>query len=124
MSLIYVDTNIIMDFLLDRDSSSATFFYNTVRCAHRVVISDLTLKELDYQHVDAMMEILKQAEKLHFHHITRADKKLARKYNARTHYNDALHAAVAKNRKVDFLLTRNIRDFRHLPIRVRHPDDI
>lgn len=57
--------------------------------------------------------------KLEFYKITNKDKVIAKKFSRKTHKADALHAAVVYNLKIP-IVTRNIKDFVRLPIKIIH----
>lgn len=124
MKIIYVDTNIIMDFLLDR--YRITIFTEVLNTGDILLVSDVVIKELAYQKVDCFLlfHLLEACGKLKVHNATKEDIALAYKLAHLTHFNDALHAAIAINCKADCILTRNIKDFKLLPIKAVHPDDL
>jgi len=121
---VYVDTNVFMDFLLNRHEIN--FFEEAVKCKYVVLISQLVLDELAYQKVDAtnLCSWLSYAQKIEVVSLGTSHRKLAQTFLSQTHTNDALHAAVAILCGADFLVTRNIKDFAQLPITVIHPDNI
>lgn len=123
---VYVDTNIIMDYLLGRNPTS--FFSEAILCKYTVCISNLIMQELKYQNLTKESKIFFQwidsCKKLTLLQISNKDKKLAKTFLDKTHHNDAIHAACAITNNVDFLLTRNIKDFEKLPLNIKHPDEI
>lgn len=123
---VYVDTNIIMDYLLGRNPTS--FFSEAILCKYVVCISNLVIEELKYQNLTKESTIflkwIDSCKKLTVFQISGQDKQLARTFLDRTHHNDAIHAACAVTNKVDFLLTRNIKDFQKLPLKIKHPKEI
>ena len=48
---IYLDTNVIMDFILNRDSSASKLVYQAISCQFCIVISDQVIKEINYQNL-------------------------------------------------------------------------
>jgi len=129
--LIYLDTNVIMDFLLGRDSNAYNILIRTISCEFCIIISDLVVKELHYQGLDTEMRnlfsLLKKSNKLiidavfNSDHITATES--VRFYS--THYSDALHKAIAKRNNVRYLITKNIKDFACFKdINVMRPDDL
>ena len=118
---IYVDTNVFMDFLLNRKQSYV--FEKSLQCLHTIIISTLIIKELDFQNVDAssLIKWLKFAEKLEVIDITADDIALAK--SIKTHWNDALHIASATHSFADIIVTNNLKDFIGL-YNVKSPDDI
>jgi predicted nucleic acid-binding protein len=123
MSLVYLDTNVIMDILLDRFPNPTAV--GLLSADYTYLISDLVEGELKQQKVDAypLFRVLECMHKIRFHATNRDDKALAIKYSRLTHYSDALHAAIAFNNRAA-VLTRNTKDFRMLPVKLIHPDDI
>lgn len=119
---VYVDTNIIIDYLTERKQSS--FLKRALECEFTLYISNFTIRELKNNGFDAstLIQWLSFAEKCTITTITHEDKRRA--HTLPTHYADALHAACAIRLGVDFLITRNIKDFKRLPLVVKHPDFI
>ena len=117
---IYVDTNVFMDFIIDRKESLV--FEKSLQCLHTIVISDLVIKELEFNSVDASSLIawLQFAEKLVLVDITDTEIQLARNIN--THWNDALHIAAAKTANADLIVTNNLKDFLGLYKTTSHDD--
>jgi predicted nucleic acid-binding protein len=121
---VYVDTNIIMDFLLNRHKSD--FFIQALQCKYFVIISNLTISELAYQRInpEKFLKWLEFAHKLEIVKISDFVKKEAYKYLINDEYNDAIHIASACEAQVEFIITRNIKDFQLAPIPVLHPDEL
>ncbi len=125
---VYVDTNVLMDFFLNRDSSAYAFFTKALRCAYKIIISDVVLQELHFQGLDAEAKsfalLCENVEKLEVLHATPAEKEEARQLLHITHYQDALHKVLAKRRNVAVLVTKNTRDFRFSDITVKRPEEM
>ena len=128
---IYVDTNVIMDFLLGRDRSAFQLILRTISCEFRIIISELIVKELHYQGLSSEMQnlfsLLKNSHKLFIDKVQDSDhitaNELVKLYN--THYSDALHKAIAKRNNVRYIITRNIRDFKCFDdVNIMRPDEI
>ena len=119
---VYVDTNVFMDFLDDRNSASFRFFVKVISCMCTVIISDVVLEELSFQRVDSksLMNIL--SHKIEVKHATYEDK--SRAHRLSTHYNDALHICIAEREKVDAIITRNKKDFTIAKIPIKYADEI
>lgn len=117
---LYLDTNVIMDFLLDRHQPSTDLIMNSLRCAHELCISSVTFRELQNNNRSTEGEWFFEfcGEKLTVLPLTAADADFAD--TLPTHRADALHYAVA--RSCDALVTRNVRDF-PFP-RVLTPNDV
>lgn len=115
--LIYLDTNIIMDFLLGRDRSAFKLILRAISCEFCILISDLVIKELHYQNLDTEMlnlfSMLKKSNKLVIDNTLDSDHINANELvkNYLTHYSDALHKSIAKRNNVRYLVTKNIKDF-------------
>jgi len=124
-----MDTNVIMDFLLGRDKSAFELFMKAISCKYFVFISDLVLKELDFQKLDAstFIKFLDSKKKIKIVNVCREDKRLASQLvqQYETHYNDALHKVVAKKLNVEFIVTKNVKDFICFEdVKVRKPDEL
>jgi len=123
---LYVDTNVIMDFLLDRRSSAYDLIKEALKCKHSFVISDIVVEELSFQNMDfrSLFKILDSAGKLDILKNTSEESRQA-KLVSQTHYNDALHYFIAKRAGVDCLVTSNVRDFSWFnDLMVKRPDDL
>ena len=114
---VYVDTNIIMDFLLERDHAAYLFLDRALRCEFLIIISDVVLHELTYQGLELessnLIQILRAGGKCIILHVSEEDKKEAKAVVAarKTHYNDALHASVACRSGCKAFVTKNLKDF-------------
>ena len=127
MSLkVYVDTNIIMDYLLARTDSQ--FITDALKCKFHIVVSELVISELRFQNVHTQAHTLfawlDTCKKITIVQISEKEIELGKTFLSLTHHNDALHAACAITHKVDFLLTRNMKDFEKLPLKSTHPSQI
>ena len=119
---VYVDTNVFMDFLEDRNSSAHRFFIKAISCMYTVVISEIIIKELRFQNVDInpLLKILES--KIEGLLVTNEDKLKAK--TLPTHYNDALHICIAERAEVEAIITRNKKDFKCTNIPVKSTDDL
>lgn len=114
---IYLDTNVIMDFILNRDNSAFKLIAQAISCKFYILISDLVIKEINYQdlknEINSFYKILKACNKICIDKTLDSDKILANEiiktYN--THYSDALHKVIAKRNNARYLVTKNIKDF-------------
>ncbi len=106
---LYLDTNVIMDFLLERHQPSTDLIMAAIACAHELCISDLTFFELNRQDLAGRIVwfLAFCNKKISILPITVEDERFAT--TLATHQSDALHYAVA--RSCDALVTRNVRDF-------------
>lgn len=113
-----------MDYFENREDKLrplGEFAFNLLRrcfdCEFSIVTSILVTEEVEYNgHTKNLLKLnkkLNQAHKLIKISIAREDRtkahKLKKKYNIS--FNDSLHAVLAAKANVDFLVTRNIKDF-------------
>src|SRR3989338_6646567 len=124
MALIYVDTNIYLDYFEGRTDSlrplgefAFQIFQRTLSCEFTIVFSGLILKEL-YNHMNtedlhSLLDELKEKNKIIETKATFQDKENVREIikQKRTDFNDTLHAIIAQRMSTDYLVTRNIQDF-------------
>jgi predicted nucleic acid-binding protein len=129
--VIYLDTNVIMDFLLGRNSSAFDLLKKVVSCKYFVLISDVVCEELNYQGLSAessmFVNILKTAKKVNIVKASIEDKKEAKKIllNYSTHYNDALHKVISTRCEAKYFVTSNIRDFICFEdLQIKKPDEL
>lgn len=121
---IYIDTNIFIDYLLGRKDKfrdlgliAFEFLRRIVEEEHEIIISDLLIKELEFNveknkikdlisWLSENNEIIKMKtekdDKIHADIISKETK---------LHYSDCLHSVLAKRGKADIIVTRNIKDF-------------
>lgn len=114
---IYLDTNIYLDYLLERknlfnaDMSEKAFsvFHRTFLCEFEIVLSDWCaeelLKTIQPDKVLFLMELLKAKKKLHLVKCSENDKEYAKSLSS--HYHDPLHAILAKKGNAEFVVTRD-----------------
>lgn len=123
MKKVYLDTNVIMD-IIDKRFKTPNL-RNMVFKDYIFIISSLVIYELNSQNVEYtdLLNTLECMNKLCFHKITRIDKDIAKKFIRKTHKSDALHAAVCYNLGIP-IVTRNIKDFIRLPIKIIHTNDL
>ena len=117
---LYIDTNIFLDYLLDRknllnndiSSPAQKLFHRAINCEFFIIFSDHTAKEV-YNQINIektffLFEVLKK--KLVTIRQTKEDQEEARKIDS-NNYDDALHFVLAKKSGADFIITRNIKHF-------------
>ena len=106
---LYLDTNVIMDFLLDRHQPSTDLILRSIACAHELFVSDWTFTELQQQGLmtETQWFVAFCGRKLSVIVATHDDMLFARALP--THAQDALHYALA--RSCDALVMHNVRDF-------------
>jgi predicted nucleic acid-binding protein len=127
----YVDTNVFIDFFEDRDSAAYRFLVKAVGCSYQVVISTLTIKELQLRctndTIQNTLRLLAQHNKLEQIDDQEADSMLTKKLVNRgvTHSADARHIVLAERSRVDLIVTKNVKDFVNATnIRVESPAHI
>jgi predicted nucleic acid-binding protein len=120
---VYVDTNIIVDLLVRDLPQARTFFEETIRCKHTLVVSHHTLTELTKIGIDCttLIQVLKICNKFVPCDISDADI-LTAKSDHNTHVADALHIVLCKKSNADCLLTANIKDFSHFSLAMTYDD--
>ena len=132
---LYVDTNIFLDFLLERKNKDGKdisapaqkLFYRAMQCEFFLVYSDHTATELNKvcsgEHIRMMFEFLKKKIVT----ITKSPEDIfeAQKLSS-TNFSDALHAVLAKKSGADYVVTRNTKDFKEffLYVKSRTPENI
>lgn len=115
--MIYVDTNVLMDFLLGRDKSAFQLLMRAISCEFCILVSNIVAKELHFNGFDTEMKnlfsILKNMDKLIYDCALDSDHITALEIikNHPTHYADALHKTIAKRNNVRYFVTKNIKDF-------------
>lgn len=114
---IYLDTNIYLDYLLERknifniDMSEKAFsvFHRTFLCEFEIVLSDWTsqelLKTIEPEKFLMLINILKAKKKLHLVKCSDNDREYAKLLSL--HYHDPLHAILAKKGNAEFVVTRD-----------------
>lgn len=118
--LIYLDTNIYMDYFLmreDRLRPLSDFAFELLKktfgCEYKIAISDWVLFELEknnipIEKINSLMRDLKGLNKLVKVEREDRDIKEAKKFSE---WRDALHAILAKKCNAVYLVTRNINDY-------------
>jgi len=127
--LIYVDTNVFMDFILGRDSSAFNLFMRSLSCEYSIITSDIVLNEIVFQGLDDqytnLVQLFKGNGKLKVAYACNDDKIGARRIalEHKTDFNDALHKIIAARSGARCIVTKNIRHFICFKdIRVVEPD--
>ncbi len=135
-TLIYLDTNIYLDFLLDRSGRDGKpfgeiaekVFDRVLACEFDVVWSDWIIYELDrtigLEKLSMMYTILKAKHKIIRINYSPEDIEAAKRRSP--HFQDALHAILAERAGAKIIVTRNIYDFifPNLPIKIKRPEDL
>lgn len=122
MNLIYIDTNVVIDALEDRNSSAGrdlgtsamSVFSQALACRFDIVISKWMLEELkdhvEPKEVRGFFKEFREEDKVVTQSYTQKDKEKAEEIA--DHWQDALHGILAKKAGADCIVTRNIDDFR------------
>lgn len=140
MSLIYLDTNIYLDYWGDRKDKlrplgefAYTVLRRSVECEFMILTSDLVLNELrgliEDAEIKEVFSNLKESNKLVIEKVGDSDVNMAKtlkKEYSEVPLPDLIHYCFAINRKVDVLVTRDAH-FTLLSqdkIKVRKPEEI
>lgn len=114
---IYCDANIFIDYFDERSDNirplkdfAFEFFSRGWNCAFELIISDWLKTELrrhlEDKQINEIFNRFKEKNKLIIVKEEKEDREKARKISK--HWDDALHAILAKKANADFLTTRNI----------------
>lgn len=117
-TLIYLDTNIYLDFLLTgRPASFAEdafqIFHRTIRCEFTIVLSKKIKTELypNIQGKESALLFSMLKPKLYIVQATKEDEEEAKNLDS-VDTADALHALLAKKYGATYLITQNMKHFR------------
>ena len=123
-TLVYVDTNIFLDYFLDRKNTAGRslgglawrFFHYVLRSDIQLLISRKVLEELygaleNPGQATFLFEMLKSNKKLRIIEHTPQELEQARQLDTENR-NDALHALLAQKHGATYIITRNLKDFR------------
>ncbi len=118
--LIYLDTNIYLDWLegrTDRLRPLGEFAFSIIKraisCEFEIVVSDFVISELskfvNEKEIMGSLDILKRHDKLMFIKENPGDFKEAKELSAKygIHWQDALHAVLAKEAGAEVIVTRD-----------------
>jgi len=130
---IYLDTNIYLDYYFNRRGSERAFdilFFRAPKCEFRIVVSDWVLKELELNGVGTketriLLDRIKESGKM-ITVLTEKQKDIEEARKISDHFQDPLHAILAKKGGAETLVTHNVRDFeccRDL-ISIKLPEDV
>jgi len=124
--LIYLDTNIYLDYLenrTDRLRPLGEFAFRlikrTIDCEFNVAVSSLVLAEIKFNNYTKqftdLINSLKDMNKIVYIEMNENDNLKARKFHKerKTSFNDTLHVVLA-NKVNAILITRNLKDFEEL----------
>ncbi|MGV8141040.1 MAG: type II toxin-antitoxin system VapC family toxin [Candidatus Woesearchaeota archaeon] len=122
---IYIDTNVYLDFFLERSKSrhAERLFRRTLNCHHHIILSDHLSSELtlyiDHSKIKILFEMLKN--KIILVKSEKEDEEKARLLP--THYADALHIILARKADAEAIVTNNIKDFSSI-FKSKRPEDL
>ena len=130
--LVYVDTNVYLDYFENRTDRlrplgefAFQFFRRTEKCEFEIVVSDFVLEELskriDEKQQEEFFKPLYRKEKIHEIKSTHKDKQKAMAVGI--HWQDSLHAILAKKAGAECVVTRNLDDFAGL-VEAHTPEEI
>ncbi len=137
--LIYLDTNIYLDYLENRTDKlrplgefAFQLIKRAIECEFKIIISSLIIDELEYNNyskqIKNLINDLKELNKLIYTEETKDDEQKARnlKQKFKTSLNDTKHAVIAQRRGAKFLVTRNIKDYGELQnlVKIRFPENL
>ncbi len=132
---LYIDTNIFLDYLLERKNLEGNdiskyaqrLFYRAISCEFFIVYSDHTAFELNKFIEGEKIKMLFTCLKKKTIMITTSQEDIIQAQKLSTsNFSDALHAVLAKKSESDYLITRNIKDFKEFSsyIKSRTPENI
>ena len=130
--LIYIDTNIWIDYFLDRTDYmrplgefAYALFSKSLTCKYNIIISNLVLYELQKkgfeQQAKTLITEFKQRNKVTIISFSNTEIQNAKKY---PHWQDRLHEILASKGNATYLVTRNIKDFEGDLVQIKFPEDL
>ena len=131
MKTILVDLNVILDYLLNRDGCEnaeellAKCFrkeLNGFVCAHEITTLSYYLEKTCKDRTENLKII---SRIMQIFDVIEIDKAILEKavFSNITDFEDAVIVESAKMKKIDCIVTRNIKDFRNCPILVMLPEE-
>ena len=131
---IYLDTNIYMDFFLERDKSnpSMLLLLKALSCKYRIVVSNIVLNEIKINQCGddlkaLLMQFTRQNKLINIFTNPDDRKAVERMIKERqTPYNDTLHAILCKKSEARYFVTRNMKDFQKLKdiVDLKYPEEL
>lgn len=130
MKKVFLDTNVVIDLLDKRDpfyNAAVSIFTLAYEKKLTLYVSPMTYATASYllrKHGQEQMKLLLNNFR-QLSRVTLADEKVVDDAlsSAFTDYEDALQYYSALSKKVDVIITRNVRDFKHARIPVLTPDE-
>jgi len=130
---IYCDTNIYLDYLLKRSNlankpishPAYRIFSRIVKCEFELIVSDVVLKEL-YSNIELEnARLLFAFLKRKIIAVKTAPEDVLAAKELESHFNDSLHAVLAKKHGAKCVVTRNTRHFQEiLFIQAKLPEEL
>jgi predicted nucleic acid-binding protein len=128
---IYIDTNIIMDFILGRDKNAFILFQKVIKCNYKISISNIVLEELKFQGLEMesniFVKLFEKKSKIKILKVNNNDINKAKEIvkSKKTHFNDALHKVISKRNEDSYFVTKNTKDFICFnDINLKKPDEL
>lgn len=130
--LLYIDTNIWIslfkeekDYLRPISDFSFEPFRRALNCEFDIVISSWLLKELVLTRYskdsDRIIQEFRSKHKIVFVKTSQEDYALAKKEK---HWQDRLHEILAQKGNADFIVTRNLKDFKGDLVQTKLPENL
>ena len=130
--LLYIDTNVWIslfkeekDYLRPISDFSFELFRRALNCEFDIVISTWLLKELVLTRYskdsDRVIQEFRSKHKVVFLQTSKEDYALAKKEK---HWQDRLHEILAQKGNADFLVTRNLKDFKGDLVQTKLPENL
>jgi len=118
---VYVDTNIFLDALMDRESKhgrdlgtpAMSVFSQAKYGRFEIIVSDWTLEELT-NHIEKspVKELFSEIGNDNIIHCSYSSEQKEKAKENSNHWEDYLHGLIAEEQDADCIVTRNVKDFR------------
>lgn len=128
MTKLYIDTNIIIYANEDSKnihgteiaSSSSDLIWQAIGCKYRLIISSWTLEELrrtkKLEQAQTLFKLIEKKKILITHSLEDINQAKLQNPN---HFQDELHGILALKSGADYIVTRNIKDFKQFQNRIK-----
>ncbi len=122
---LYLDTNVYLDFFLDRrkDKHAFRIFKKAFGCKFQIIISDHIFKELIHYVEPGNVKMFFETLRPKIIKVSTEEQDIYMAKNIYTHYSDALHIMLAGKAGADYIITSNVKDYRGL-FETKLPEDI
>ncbi len=131
---LYLDTNIYMDFFLNRDKSNPAMLLllKALSCKYKIVISNIVLNETKINQCGddlkaLLMQLTRQNKLINIFTNPEDRREVEKLIKERdTPYNDTLHAVLCKKSGASHFVTRNMKDFVRLKdiVDLKYPEEL